>query len=209
MWTLVVAACFLNTIRRICYAAFLFACLSSTVAARGPTTTRIPPTADAPIYRVGDKWIFEYNRAESDRKTFVVQTVVAVTGKQTTFSSSRSGGPASEVDFDSQGNLTRVESTTYEPSRELLRFPMMVGKRWMSHHIQRFVSSNLDVIMQVEVVAFEPVRVAAGTFGAYKIVSKGFNVVQIERLYSAPFSEVPSVFRLPEALGYAAASLVC
>jgi hypothetical protein len=58
----------------------------------------------------------------------------------------------------------------------------------------------MDVSIRVEVVAFEPVQVAAGTFSAYKIVSKGFNAVQLGHLYSAPFRSIywyaPSVKRI-------------
>jgi hypothetical protein len=86
------------------------------------------PATDVPIYRVGDTWTLRYQSGNS-----YVQTVVAVTEKQTTFSSSRNGRPPNEVDFDNQGNLTRVGNETWEPSEGSLRFPMMVRESWHSH----------------------------------------------------------------------------
>jgi hypothetical protein len=116
-------------------------------------------------------------------------------------SSSKNGGPPHEVDFDNQGNLTRVgDEATYEPSLGSLSFPMMVGKSWDSHHVRRFTSGTLDVSAHIEVVAFERVQVLAGSFDAYKIVSRGVNAKQLERLYSAPVTATywyaPSVKRV-------------
>jgi hypothetical protein len=196
----IVTAYLSNVARHCCYAALFLGYLTSPISAQESTTTSSSPTADVPIYRIGDKWTFEYSRVESEQRTSVVQTVVAVTEKQTTFSSERNGRPPHEVVFDNQANLTRVGSTTYEPSLGSLSFPMMVGKSWDSHNIQRFTSGSIDVSIHVEVVAFERVQVAAGSFDAYKIVSRGVNAVQHERLFSAPFRATywyaPSVKRV-------------
>ena len=66
---------------------------------------------------------------------------------------------------------------------------MTVGKSWDFHHVRRFMLGTIDVSGHDEIVAFERVQVSAGSFDAYKIVSHGVNEKQLDRLYSAPFTE--------------------
>lgn len=187
--------------RLSCYCAMLLGCLARPIVAQEPASTPGTPTTAAPIYKVGDTWTLINGRTDSKPGTPLVLTVVAVTENQTTLSSSWNGGPPKEVDYDNQGNVTRDgNGTTYEPSAGVLSFPMTVGKSWDSHHIRRFTSGTLDVSAHDEVVAFERVQVPAGSFDAYKIVSRGTNAKQLERLYSAPFTATywyaPSVKRI-------------
>ena len=69
-----------------------------------------------------------------------------------------------------------------------------------AHHVRRFTGGTIDVSGDGEIVAFERVQVPAGSFDAYKIVSRGMNAKQLDRLYSAPFTEIywyaPSVKRI-------------
>jgi hypothetical protein len=111
------------------------------------------------------------------------------------------GGYPKEVEYDNQGNLTRDgHGTTYEPSNGELSFPMTVGKSWDFHHVRRFTVGTLDVSGHSEIVAFERVQVTAGSFDAYKVTSHGVNSKQLDRSYSAPFTETywyaPSVKRI-------------
>ncbi len=166
----------------------LLGCLTRPVVAQEPASAPGAPTTAAPSYNVGDTWTFIQRRTDSEPGTPYVLTVAAVTEKQTTLSSSWNGGPAKEIDLDNQGNMTRdAHGTTYEPSNGSLSFPMTVGKSWDFHHVQRFTGGTLDVSGHDEIVAFERVQVPAGSFDAYKIVSRGVNAKQLERLYSAPF----------------------
>ncbi|SEA59511.1 hypothetical protein [Paraburkholderia sartisoli] len=195
MKTIIVMAYLSMFSRQSCRAAMLLGFLTASVAAQEPTSTSNTPSSSAPVYKVGDKWTFIYGRTDSKQGTSVVQTVVVLTEKQTTFSSSRNDGPPHEVDFDNQGNLTRVAGTTYEPSLGSLSFPMMVGKSRDSHHVKRSTSGTLDISAHVEVVAFEHVQVAAGSFDAYKIVSHGVNSKNLDRLRHAPFTATPTGMR--------------
>jgi len=188
MKTLVVAAHLSMFARQSCYAAMLAGCLTRPAVAHEPASAQNAPTTIAPIYKVGDTWTLLWGRSDSKPATPLVLTVVAVTEKQTTLSSSWNGGPPKEVDYDNQANMTRDgNGTTYEPSNGYLSFPMTVGKGWDFHHVRRFTSGTLDVSGHAEVVAFERVRVPAGSFDAFKIESRGTNAKQLERLYSAPF----------------------
>ncbi len=173
--------------RQSCYAALSLGCLASPLAAQ---ETASAPTAAAPSYKVGDTWTIVQRRTDADPGTPYVLTIAAVTEEKTTLSTSWNGGPLKEIDFNNQGNMTRdAAGTTYEPSEESLNFPMTVGKTWDFHHLQRSVGGTLDVSGRDEIVAFEQVQVAAGSFEAFKIVSHGINAKQqVERLSSVPFT---------------------
>lgn len=175
--------------RQYCHAAILLGCLAGPLAAEEPASVSSSPATAAPSYKVGDTWTIIQRRTDSESGTPYVLTVAAVTGEQTTLSSSWNGGPLKEIDFDNQGNMTRdARGTTYEPSEESLNFPMTVGKSWNFHHVQRTADATLEVSGHDEIVAFERVQVAAGLFDAFKIVSHGVNTKLLERLYSAPFT---------------------
>ena len=173
--------------RQSCYAALSLGCLASPLAAQ---ETASAPIAAAPSYKVGDTWTIVQRRTDADPGTSYVLTIAAVTEEKTTLSTSWNGGPLKEIDFNNQGNMTRdAAGTTYEPSEESLNFPMTVGKTWDFHHLQRSVGGTLDVSGRDEIVAFEQVQIAAGSFEAFKIVSHGINAKQqVERLSSVPFT---------------------
>lgn len=175
--------------RQSCYAVLLLGYLTSPLVAQEPASAPGAPTTAAPNYKVGDTWTFIQRQTDSERGTPYVLTVVAVTGGQTTLSTSWNGGPPLEMDYDNQGNMTRdAHGTTYEPSNGGLSFPMTVGKSWDFHDVQHSTGGTLDARGHDEVVAFERVQVPAGSFDAFKIVSHGVNAIQRERLYSAPFA---------------------
>lgn len=176
--------------RQSCYAAMLLGCPTSSLVAQEPASAPSAPAAAAPSYKVGDTWMFIWGRTDSTPGTPLVMTVVAVTETETTLSTSWNGGAPKEVHYDNQGNLTRDgNGTTYEPSDGHLCFPMAVGRSWDFHHVRRFTLGTIDVSGRAEIVAFERVQVPAGSFDAYKIVSHGVNAKQVDRLYSAPFTE--------------------
>ena len=186
MKTHIVTAYLSMLARQSCYVAMSLGCLTSSLVAQEKASAL---TVAAPSYKVGDTWTIIQRRTDAEPGTPYVLRVVAVTEEQTTLASSWNGGPLKEIDFNNQGNMTRdAGGTTYEPSEESLNFPMTVGKSWDFHHVQRFTGGTLDVSGRDEIVAFERVQVAAGSFEAFKIVSHGVNAKQLERLYSAPFT---------------------
>lgn len=171
------------------FVAVLLGGLTSALMAQEPASAPDVPTTAAPSYKVGDTWTYLWGRTDASPGNVLVLTVVAVTEVQTTMSSTWNGGAPKEVDYDSQGNVTRDgNGTTYEPSTGDLSFPLTVGKSWDFHNIRRFTGGTLDVRGTSRVVAFEQIKVAAGSFDAFKIESRGVNAKQLERLYSAPFT---------------------
>lgn len=155
---------------RYCCAALLLGSLVSPAVAQEPAGS---PTADAPIYRVGDTWTFLTANTDGQSGDTTVQTVTSVTEKQTTISASKNGGPSYEVDLNNQGDIFRSGHTTWEPAIGWLSFPMMVGKSWDFHDLKRSPSGIRDTDEVVKVVAFERVQVRAGTFDAYKVTILG------------------------------------
>jgi hypothetical protein len=93
MNALVVAAYLSMFARQSCYAAMLLGCLTRPVVAQEPASAPNTPTTAAPIYKVGDTWTLLWGRTDSKPGTPLILTVVAVTEKQTTLSSSWNGAP--------------------------------------------------------------------------------------------------------------------
>lgn len=199
MKTIVVTSHLSMFARRSCYAALLLGCLTRFVAAQEPASTQSTPTTAAPVYKVGDTWTFLWGKTDTKPGVTGVQTVVAVTENQTTLSVSTSRGPL-EVDFNNQGDLIRKGSTTWEPSLGWLNFPMTVGKSWNSRHVSRYASGAIVASEHIEVVAFERVQVAAGSFDAYKIVIRGVSTPRLSggaaTSFTATWWYAPSVKRV-------------
>lgn len=187
--------------RQSCYAALLLGSMTGLVAAQESAS---PPTTDAPIYKVGDTWTFLWDKTDTKPGVIDVQTVVSVTDTQTTLSVSTSSGTQREEDFNNQGDIIRNGSTTWDPCLGWLNFPMTVGKSWDSRHVARYASGSTDTSEHVEVVAFERVQVAAGSFDADKIVIRGVSTGKLS--HGSAWWYAPSVKRVikghTEAYGY-------
>lgn len=166
-----VATAYLSMLsRRYCYAAMLLGCLPTPALAQEPAGT---PTADAPIYRVGDTWTFLTGRSDGQPDDTTVKTVVSVAESQTTIRASTNGHSSYEIDLNNQGDMVRSGDITWEPAQGWLSFPMMVGKSWHFHDLKRTRAGTADIDEAVKVVSFERVQVRAGTFDAYKIEIHG------------------------------------
>jgi hypothetical protein len=170
MKAIIVSAYLSMFVRQSCYAAMLLGCLTRPIVAQEPAG---PPTTGAPIYKVGDTWTFLSGKTDTNPGVTGVKTVVSVTENQTTIRASWNGHPSYEIDLNNQGDMFRSGDTTWEPAIGWLSFPMMVGKSWDFHDLKRTTSGIADIDEVVKVVAFERVRVPAGTFDAYKIVIHG------------------------------------
>lgn len=169
------------------YAALLAGCLTGPTSAQEPSSTPGAATADAPVYKVGDTWTMLWGKTDTYPGVKGEQTVVSVTENRTTLSISINGGTPFEEDFNDQGDITRNGSMTFDPSFGRLSFPMMVGKSWNARLIQRTTSGTYDMSQRAEVVAFERVEVAAGSFDAYKIVLHGVSSIHLGGASVRPF----------------------
>lgn len=128
--------------------------------------------AEAPLIKVGDRWKSE----QKDKRTGVkeAETIRTVTAVSAGFVE----GTENEGTFKMTADLNPIESPTLLVTGEprILSFPLEVGKKW--NHKYGFTNKtnqNKGRIQQdTEVLAYEKVTVAAGTFDAFRIESKGF-----------------------------------
>lgn len=137
--------------------------------AHGQTAT---PKAEAPQIKVGDYWKQEQkDKRTGSRESETSRTVSAVT--QTAIEGTENDGK-----FSMTPELNPVESTstlvTGEP--RFLNFPLEVGKRWsFKYNFSNKTNQNKGrVQLDAEVVAYEKVTVAAGSFDAFRIETKGY-----------------------------------
>ncbi|GAB6852667.1 hypothetical protein [Paraburkholderia kururiensis] len=150
-------------------AAILILAVGGSCLAWGQTAASDAPIAQAPSYRIGDRWIVMYG------KTAVASVVTSVTDTRTTFSETKNGGVPFEMLFYAQGNVVRSGDTSYDPCLCSLSFPMNVGKNWDSKWTVRNPSGSHESEAHVSVEAFEQVSVRAGAFDAFKIVMHGIS----------------------------------
>jgi hypothetical protein len=132
----------------------------------GPVTAQ---TADRPIVRAGDRWQFvEYYGIASTEpnRDWVVTSVTP----------SKIEGTENGYPLTLTPELNVVESPRSKNSNpKALSFPLEIGKQWRftSEWVFKVTGSKGSSIVEVEVVGHEKVRVPAGDFEAFKLVSKG------------------------------------
>ena len=145
------------------------ATLLAMASAHGQTPA---PKAEAPQIRVGDRWKQEQkDKRTGNRESETTRTVIAVT--QTAIEGTENNGK-----FSMTSELNPVESTSTVVTGEprFLNFPLEVGKKWSF----KFNFSNKTnegkgrVQLDAEVLAYEKVTVAAGSFDAFRIEAKGY-----------------------------------
>jgi hypothetical protein len=125
-------------------------------------------SAERPQLRPGDRWQFvEYQTVPSrvPNREWVI-TGVSATG----FEGKENGEP---LLLDAELNTLESPRARYSALRSL-RFPMSVGAEWRydSDWLFKATGSSGTSTARVQVLAYEPVVVPAGTFDAYRLVSR-------------------------------------
>lgn len=136
---------------------------------QGQTTE---PRAELPQVRVGDRWKQEskdkrtgVREAETDRTV----TLITPNGIE---------GTENDGKFSWTSELNPVESastsTTGDP--RFLSFPIVLGKKWSFKYsyVSKISPNKGRTQLDAEVVAYEKVVVAAGSFDAFRIEAKGY-----------------------------------
>jgi hypothetical protein len=120
--------------------------------------------AEEPKFQVGDRWVrsdgvFEVAAVDRNR----VEYLQGTTRRLYTLISG-------ELERLSEAGTTLIE---YNPPFPVLQFPLTVGKQWEYRgHVRNQVTGfSGPITNKIEVVDFEDVLTAAGTFPAFKIVS--------------------------------------
>ncbi len=126
--------------------------------------------AEAPELRVGDIWTYQTALGGSF-KLEVPQVidegyVIAVQGTNTSYIYD---SKTLNLKFEIAGsNKTKAEG----PWRNVLDFPIFIGKKWQHSATQVWRSSRLIGSTNYHVEAMEDVKTPAGTFKAFRILAK-------------------------------------
>lgn len=145
-------------------------------------------SVSAPVFTAGDSWVFnettEKGPSGYDQKRLDL-TIERLDGSTMIVGLKRDGAPTAYEDHLagqdwSQRHLVAGEQvTTVRP----FNFPMRVGKSWSIDFVDSIRRGNQisdHVKRTYTVVGWESVTVAAGTFRALKIESKGVDEAQVE-----------------------------
>lgn len=153
--------------------AFMLTCaIWSTSAAQGTASPAPLPRADVPAIKVGDSWRWiRSDRRTGQQEADTLRTVKSVSA--TTIEGEENGGG-----YVQSTTLALLETPEFKRSGDVrfLDFPLEVGKKWSFAFTQAGKTRPYERRWQydTEVVAYEKVKVPAGEFDAFKIVSKGF-----------------------------------
>lgn len=125
--------------------------------------------AQAPAVKPGDRWEFAVYYTVPSREPSRVWTIDSVTSM--TIEGRENGG---RLVLTPELNVLDSPRAS-ETNPKALSFPLEVGKRWQYATEWLFKAKGSKGLSQVdvEVVALEKVRVPAGEFEAFKLVSKG------------------------------------
>ena len=150
------------------YATVRYLCVIGFAALTTFVSPAVAQRADRPDLKVGDQWRFAvYYTVPSvtPNRIWLITSVTPVG-----IEGSEDGEPLRLTH-----ELNVVESPrTKESNPRLLAFPLEVGKQW--HYVSDWVfkpkGSDGRVAVDVVVVAYEKVRVAAGEFDAFKLTAR-------------------------------------
>jgi hypothetical protein len=145
------------------------ALLASVLGAPLFVGTAVGQTADQPKVSVGDEWRFVVYWGTPSAEPNRVWVVTSVT--HAGIEGTENGEPLRLT-----AELNVLESPRHTDSNpKALSFPLEVGKRWRytSDWVFKVKGSRGTADIDVAVVGHERVRVPAGEFDAFKLVSKG------------------------------------
>jgi hypothetical protein len=125
--------------------------------------------ADAPAVRVGDEWQFAVYYSVPSTVPNRIWTITAVGDAE--LEGTENGEP---LRLTPELNL-RDSPRVAESNPRALSFPLEVGKRWYyeSEWLFKPKGSRGRSSVDVVVAGYERIRVAAGEFDAFKVVSRG------------------------------------
>ena len=128
--------------------------------------------AEAPAVKVGDRWKTEQkDKRTGNKEGEWLRTVTAVT-------SGLIEGTENSGTFKMTSELNPIESVVFVTTGDprVLSFPLEVGKKWtMKYQFANKTNQGKGRVEgDVEVVGYEKVSVAAGTFDAFRIEAKAF-----------------------------------
>ncbi len=133
-----------------------------------------PPTKiDRPVVKIGDTWTYTKTIGANVRIfTYKVVEMQPDGGYQVEVQSSASGGTWRET-YDQNVNVVSDYYSSFSPSREVIRFPLEVGKLYSGVEFTRTnkkdASSKYTMQAKIKSITQDKVVVKAGTFNALKV----------------------------------------
>lgn len=152
----------------------------TTLDTTGVTPSAAPVVAEAPQYRVGDRWVYrvldgfaypiEYEETRTVSSVGADGITVRVTFKGGRVDMERTERwPAPGL--MSQGSLFDIETRRFATPVERYRFPLRQGASWNQHvfNYNEFTDREGRINRHVRVVGYDRVTTAAGTFDAVRM----------------------------------------
>jgi hypothetical protein len=136
-------------------------------------TAQTGPRADAPSFKVGDRWKFETRDSRTGVKgADLTREIVSVSATQ--IDALEDGAKATLT--PELGTIESASVVITGGNSKPLSFPLEIGKKWEYRFSLRNKVNGMIARWQLEavVVGFEKMKVAASEFDAFKIQSKGF-----------------------------------
>jgi hypothetical protein len=126
-------------------------------------------SADAPIWKVGDKWKFHEKSSPPDKESDWSREVLAAQPDGHLSVSMETGRT---LEFDAFGNSLDKRGPEYSWQR--FRFPMTVGMKWSHDRKIAGETWNGQEQSSWEVKSYEKITVPAGTFDCFKVSGQAF-----------------------------------
>lgn len=151
--------------------AALAAALVSTIGAAA-AQGGAPTLAQAPVFKVGDRWKFERNdRRTGAKEAEFTRTITAVSATQIEGTDN-----SAKVAFNTDLSVIENGAATYKGDTRFVAFPLAVGNKWTFKYdvVNKTNGTPSRWQLDATVVGYEKVKVPAGEFDAYKIEYKGY-----------------------------------
>jgi hypothetical protein len=123
--------------------------------------------ANKPNYKDGDFWQYKVTeKGFRTQSTRALDGVYELTYRPDRIAIRLEGGEKSEVQ-QAVGELRKMLAVDDE--RQLLHFPLSVGKKWSTQYRQETSNGVRNLTTETDVTGFEEITTTAGKFSAFKI----------------------------------------
>jgi hypothetical protein len=147
-------------------------------------------TAGKPVWDTGTEWTYQFSGARRDTVRQHVLGKDLVAGHTAYMVEANQANPLTLV-LDEDFNAIQVRSKgtvmeSYTPPLEHYRWPLSVGKTWKTTGVMETTKGKIDISQTAEVKSHGMVRVPAGEFEAFYLVSTTDTGVRAMELWYAP-----------------------
>jgi hypothetical protein len=151
---------------------------------------------EAPILYAGDTWRYRVGGKEWNRKVLRVEDDIYVIREKTYVGKQDLGYDKNTLNLDFPVNEDGTRTKFTGARRRVLDFPLFFGKEWsnmLKAAPHKGVSREKDFLEEYVVAAYEDVKVAAGTFKAFRIEYQNKETGRMVQTARATFWYSPEV----------------